>query len=74
MRKLVTRRIVAELYFVLSLHVFFTNYHSFLFFSQKEKAEEEKQAKENQNSEQKSVVTVSSSEVHLNASTVYSRY
>lgn len=49
-------------------------FHSFLFFSQKEKAEEEKQAKENQNSEQKSVVTVSSSEVHLNASTVYSRY
>ena len=48
-------------------------FHSFLFFLQKEKAEEEKQAKENQNSEQKSVVTVSSSEVHLNASTVYSR-
>ena len=50
-------------------------FHSFLFFffSQKEKAEEEQQAKENQNKEQKSVVTVSSSEVHLNASTVYSR-
>lgn len=58
------------------MHVFFTNlfpFISFFFFSQKEKAEEEKQAKENQNNEQKSVVTVSSSEVHLNASTVYSR-
>lgn len=59
------------MYFLL---IYFHSFLFFFFFSQKEKAEEEKQAKENQNKEQKSVVTVSSSEVHLNASTVYSRY
>lgn len=58
------------MYFLL---IYFHSFLFFFFFSQKEKAEEEKQAKENQNKEQKSVVTVSSSEVHLNASTVYSR-